>query len=278
MTLTPAQKDVAQRIAHDVPNLDESLPHWARRSNPIVRRELREYWRVFPPEARPILFGVIVQAVILLISITFPLIFIPVIIAVLIAVIMFPFLLYNYGAALIALLQDASHSMAREYEQNTIHLLRATPYTTQEIILSKITAAVWRRMDIFVILTTFTVTLGMPIIVVTYLNLYPPEQYPLVSQGLSFVALIAHLIRVPLELFMASGIAVLMGAAARSRPSAYMASLVLVAFYFILINLLRFISVHWPIRLFLDAGIPVILPVMILLFCIWQTKRILQRH
>lgn len=273
MALKQTQKETVRRLVHDLSNIDSALPVWARRSNPIVRRELGEHWRVFPPELRPILFWVALQTAVMALSVYLPIIFIPVIISVLVAALMFPFLLYNYALSLIALVNEAAYNMVREYQHNTIHLLRVTPYTPRQIILSKIAAAVWRQMDIFVILTLFTVTFGMPIIVVVYLNLYPPEDYPFLAQGLSVLALMTHLIRVPLELFMAASIAVLMGTTIRFRQGAFLASIAVLVFYFVMLNMLRFIPVTWPVRFMLDAVLPMLLPIVIVWLCIRQAVR-----
>ena len=34
----------------------QSLPYWARATNPIVRRHLGLYWRTLPPEFEPIFY------------------------------------------------------------------------------------------------------------------------------------------------------------------------------------------------------------------------------
>src|SRR5690606_26900142 len=46
MTIEPA----LLRLMEGVGELDTSLPYWARRSNPIVRRQLGIYWKTLPLE------------------------------------------------------------------------------------------------------------------------------------------------------------------------------------------------------------------------------------
>lgn len=275
MALTHVQREAVRKLIYDVPDIDRRLPVWARRTNPIVLRELGPYWRVFPPELSPVLRWLAVHVVVLALSAVWSLVFIPIIIAMLVGVAMMPFMLYYYGGILFRLINDAADSMAREYENNTIDVLRATPYTTLEIILSKITAAVWRRMDGLLITTSFTVTIGMTIIIVIYLNAYPPEGYGILSQVLSFLALLTSLIRVPLEMFMAAALAVMMGAASRSKQIAFLSTIGLIFFYFLLTNMLRLLAVGLPLRVFIDLILPLAAPAIIAYYSVRRTLHLL---
>ncbi len=276
----PQQRDVARqiarRIAHDVPNIDLLFPSWARRKNPLVARELGEYWRVFLPEVRPLVLWVMGYGALLVLTLIYPIFTLAVILPVLIGGIVFPFMLYQYAVNLWFILQDTSYSMAREYENNTIDLIRVTPYTSREIILSKIAAGVWRRMDVLSFLSLFTAVLGMPITIIFYLNAYPPELYPLLAHGLSFVAVISYLIRVPLEMVMVSAVGVWMGTAVRTRQNALSSAVFLVVFYFLLLNMLRFIEVDWMMRLLLDAFVPLALPLLVTAGCVWGAMQSLK--
>ncbi|TVR21380.1 MAG: hypothetical protein EA396_08200 [Anaerolineaceae bacterium] len=275
MAFTNVQREAVRKLIYDVPDIDRRLPIWARRTNPIVLRELGPYWRVFPPELSPVLRWLAAHAALLILSVFSSLVFIPIIIAMIVGVGMLPFMVYYYGGVLLRLIHDAAGSMAREYENSTIDVLRATPYSTREIVLSKITAAVWRRMDMVLIATSFTVTVGMTVIVVIYLNAYPPETHGILPQVLSFLALLTSLIRVPLEMFMAAALAVLLGAASRSKQIAFLSTAGLLFFYFLLTNMLSLLSVGLAVRVFIDVILPLAAPALIAYFCVRRTIHLL---
>src|SRR5690606_17127819 len=142
MALSQAQLSQARRLVQEVPDIDTRLPVWAKRNNPIVRRQLGSHWRVFPPELAPILTWFGIQSLIMLISIKFPLVFLLMMIALLIGAVLFPFLLYLYGNTLVQILRDSTHAMASEYEKDTMNVLRATPFSPREIFLSKVATSV----------------------------------------------------------------------------------------------------------------------------------------
>jgi ABC-type transport system involved in multi-copper enzyme maturation permease subunit len=274
--ITQRQRELIHKLANDVPNIDMFFPTWARRKNPLVARELGEYWRVFLPEIRPILICIAVYTVILIATILVPFLYVIPVIPSLVSGFIFPAMIVYYGQSLMLILQDTSKSIAREYEHNTIDVLRATPYTTEEIILSKVSAGVWRRMDTMSFLLLYTAALGMPIIITVYLNMFSPEIYSIIPHGMSLVALIAYLVRIPLEFIMVSAVGVWVGVMVRTRQNAMTASMVVMLFYFIFLNMLRFIEAGWLLRLTLDAFVPLILPVIISWFCIKQAVRALE--
>ncbi|MFW5748335.1 MAG: hypothetical protein ACOCYT_01845 [Chloroflexota bacterium] len=263
MSISQAQLEIARRLVNEVPDIDSQLPPWAQRTNPIVRRQLGPHWRMHPPELGPILWWFGIQAVLVLLTVHVPLLFVPVIIVLMISLFGMPVLLFHYARELINLSVDATTSMAREYQQDTLPILRATPFTTREIIMSKVAASVWRRMDIVGLTAAFTLTLGIPIILVNYLNWYSPAEMLYVAQGMTLITLAASLIRVPLELFMTAAVGVMMGATVRQRSNALIATLGLLFFYFLLINLVRLLPMSWPVQLFVDAVLPVVLPLVI---------------
>ncbi len=267
--MNTSQRSIAQCIAEEIPDLDTTLPEWARRNNPIVRRQLGDYWRVFPPEVAPIITWYLIYVVALVAATQIQLIYLVIMITVMLGVVGFPLILFNYAKALIDIGQRATTGMASEYENDTINLLRATPYTTREIVLSKVSAAVWRHMDTLTITLAYTVTLGMTLIIAFFLNLYSPDDMPLVASFMSLMILASSLIRLPLEMFMVASIGVMSGVAARSRYYAFMTTVFVTFFYFLMLNMMRLIPMAWPTRLIVEGVLPVVLPVII----IWGTVR-----
>jgi hypothetical protein len=56
--------------------IDRSLPRWARRTNPVVRRDLGSYWKTLTPDMALVLRIYLVQVALILVSFVFPVTFI----------------------------------------------------------------------------------------------------------------------------------------------------------------------------------------------------------
>lgn len=256
--------ELARRIAHDVPDIDQTLPLWARRNNPIVRRQLGMYWRVFPPQAGPIMKWYSILCFVLLLTVFVPGLLVFILTFLLAGILLMPFAAYVYVRALGEITNSSSRAMAIELEQDTLDLLRATPISTQEIILSKISASVWRWMDDLEVVISATLFLGMPAILMIYLNWWPPEENNLfLPQVMTMVTFAASILRLPLEMFMAASLGTMMGAATGLRSTAFLGTAAMLFFYFLLINLARLLNLTWPAQLMVDAVLPVALPAMI---------------
>lgn len=262
---------------NDVVSLDKSLPLWARRSNPIIRRQLGAHWRVFPPELRPIAIWIGYYIAFLAISLTgADFIFIFFIPFALVSAVVFPAILYLYIRSLGQVIADSATAMVTEYTHDSLTLLRTTPFNTMEIILSKISGAVWRRMDDVQDITTYTRTMGGMVILGSYIILFNPANQPNVAQFLSLPMLIASLVRVPLELVMVASIATMLGAYTKSRNSAILATTIFAFFYFLLLLLLRFLGWHWTVQWVIDAVLPIILPIGIIYGSLMLTKKAIE--
>lgn len=262
---------------NDVVSLDKSLPLWARRSNPIIRRQLGAHWRVFPPELRPIAIWIGYYAAFLALSLTgADFIFIFFIPFALVSAVVFPAILYLYIRSLGQVIADSATAMVTEYTHDSLTLLRTTPFNTMEIILSKISGAVWRRMDDLQDITTYTRTMGGMVILGSYIILFNPANQPNVAQFLSLPMLIASLVRVPLELVMVASIATMLGAYTKSRNSAILATTIFAFFYFLLLLLLRFLGWHWTVQWVIDAVLPIILPIGIIYGSLMLTKKAIE--
>ncbi len=268
---------IARRLAREIPNIDQHLPFWAQRKNPIVRRQLGMYWRVFPPRPMPIIKWVVLQSVILLLSIVYQWLFIFILTLLLAAAVILPYTLYVYVGALGHIIAEATTAMTDEYKNDTITLLRTTPYTTTEIILSKIAASVWRRMDDLDQVMSFALWLSAPSIAIIYISGWPPTEYTGIAQGMTVVTFVASLIRLPLEMFMVACMGVMVGAAVHIRSTAFLGTVGMAFFYFLLINLLRLIDWNWPMQLVVDAVLPVVLPVVISYIAIRLTLYFIKR-
>lgn len=254
---------IARRLAHEVPNVDESLPVWARRSNPIIRRQLGAHWRVFPPQPRPLLKWFAFFSVFVLLTIPYPFLFLFILTMLLAVAMLVPGVAYVYVKALSNIVSDATHAVVGEFQNDTFTLLRTTPFSGREIVLSKITAAIWRRMSDLDLTMSMAAVMGAPPFMLFYLYLWPPEEQQGIAQLLTIASYGSFIVRLPLEMFMVSTLAAMIGAMTRLRSSAYSATLALVFFYFLLLNLARFVEMSWQMQLFVDAILPIILPIVI---------------
>lgn len=277
MALTHAQLEIARRLAHEIPDIDATLPSWAKRTNPLIKRQLGDNWRVFPPEMGPIIKWFVLQTVILLFTILTDLVYLYLMTLVFVSLIFFPVILYIYSRVLITILTSAAHSMAEEYENDTLNVLRATPLTLREIILSKISGTIWQHMDDMTLTIFYTLIFGTPMISLFYLLEYPPLEQPLISQFMSIIMLAACIIRLPLEMFMVGTLGVMMGSAARIKSNALLGTIVLCGFYFLLLNLARLIPMPWYGQLFVDVILPITLPLLISWGAIRSTEYLIDR-
>jgi hypothetical protein len=263
VTISHNPVSMARRIAQDVPQIDQNFPQWARRTNPIVRRQLGMYWRVFPPQLGPITKWFCLQAVIMLLTIPYPLLMVVVLTFLLMSLFMLPVAFYIYIVTLGKIINQATTSMAEELKNDTLALLRTTPLSTADIVLSNIAAAVWRRADELDQVVWLKLMLSLPVIAMFYLTRWPTEDGLYVAQIMTVVTFAASLIRLPLEMFMVAALGVAMGAATGIRSSALIATATCTFFYFLLINLMRLLELSPGAQLIVDATLPLILPVII---------------
>jgi len=254
---------MARRIARENPDIDSALPFWARRNNPIVRRQLGMYWRVFPPQIRPIVKWTLIQSVVVLATIQYPLLFIIILTFLLAALMLLPYAFFLYVKTLGQIIDDAATAMVDEFKNETMTLLRTTPLSTMEILLSKIAASVWRRIDEMDQVLYFGLALGMPPIVMFYLGIWPPDESPILAQFMTVIMFISTLVRIPLEMIMAASVAASIGIATRVRSSAFLATAIFLFFYFLILNLMRLLSLNPLTQMFVDSILPIILPILL---------------
>ncbi len=258
--LNPA---VGQNLHWEVPVLDVQYPEWARRSNPIVRRHLGVYVKTFPPQFRPLFSLFLIQAVLVLLSVPLPFLFTMIMPLTVVAILMMPIAFYFYFQVLWGVTRDAPNNMLKESQHNTLHLLRVTPLTSRQILLGKIAAALWRRVDDINLVLFSAITIGLPIIFVQYANVWDPGEHPFLIQLGMLVVFGVSVIRVVLEPFMVAAIGVMAGAVIPSRSVAQTATGLLTFFYFLIVNLPRLLNLSLPMRVVVEGIFPVVLPLAI---------------
>ena len=217
----------------------QSLPHWARATNPIVRRHLGLYWRTLPPEFEPILYISGFWVVLLLAGIVFPFLTDLATTVIVVSVLVIPVGAIFYVRALISIAGNSAAVMADELRNNTMLLLMSTPMSLDQIFLGKVASAIWRKMEDLVLIVQAAAVFGPPLIIMHYAGLFPLRESGLASYILIVAMTVTTLLRLVLEPLMFGMVGVGIGAFVPIRSIAITASVAWVGFYLLLINMLQ---------------------------------------
>lgn len=267
---------IIREMAQARHTIDSNLPAWARRSNPIVRRQLGYFWRVIPPQIEPLIQWYIIQSIIVLATVALPLLYTLLLPLVLISMTILPFALVYYGRALYDLAAESSRAMVSEVEDNTLQLLLATPMTVRDILLSKIAASMWRQSDPLSILLSIITFTQMPAITLIYINAFPTQEFGFLPQIMIVCVFAASILRLPLEMFMVAAIGQYIGTTTPGRGTAAATTLGVVVFYFALLNAPRLFSLSPPMVLLVEGILPVVLPALVIWGLLNATRRELE--
>ena len=153
MTVRATSRDPkAETIVVDDRSPMQSLPYWARATNPIVRRHLGLYWRTLPPEFQPIFYICGFWVTALLVGIIFPFVTDLATTLIVVSVLVIPVGIIFYLRALFSIAANSAAVMADEIRNNTMQLLMSTPMSLEQIFLGKVASAIWRKMDDLVLI------------------------------------------------------------------------------------------------------------------------------
>lgn len=247
-----------------VPALDRHLPTWARRSNPIVRRHLGIYWKILPLEIDVLLRIYGVQAVIVLVSIPLPIV-LPLMFTLLpVSLVMLPFLAVAYVRVLAHIGMFTTQMIVDEQRNNTLNLLMTTPISLRHILFSKAAAGVWRQVEDLSLILMGVGILSLPISGLQYAAYWPLDESLLVSRFTLLLALAVSILRVVLECFMVSALAIVIGAAVPARIPALTGLGVTGFFYFLLLNLPRVLDLPVEMRILVECILPIVLPLVVI--------------
>ncbi|MEM9955497.1 MAG: hypothetical protein AAF846_28100 [Chloroflexota bacterium] len=266
------------RFTEYVDNQDR-LPFWARSTNPIVRRHLGLYWRTLPPEIEPFIVIFAIWSVLIGIGVLFQPFISVTMITFLASVMVLPISGLLYAHVLLTIAIDASNAMQQEFSNNTFELLQATPMTLPQILLGKVAAAMWRRMDDIVMLSQLVLAFSPPIVYTMYINVFPADDYTALAPALlALLGMVVATLRIFLEPLMIGVISVFIGVVVPGKGRAISSAVVIGAFYFLLINLLSrlpqvrgFEAPEGPVPpngvliIVTDLVLPVLLPILITL-------------
>jgi hypothetical protein len=268
---------IARIIRSSRTEIDRRLPEWARRSNPIIRRQLGPAWKTILPELSFLKRAVFVQVVLVVLSLQWPFIFDLALPAITASILLFPFAIFMYGHALLSIGISAADAMTNEYQNDTLNLLRVTPFKLETILASKIAGSIWREVEDLGLLLTAAAILSMPLLISQYATLWPLAQNALLARGAMVLGLVTSLLRLALEPFMIGAIGIMMGVALRRRASAVLGMLVAAFFYFLFLNLLRLVPMIWPLRFLVDFALPLAAPLLTIWISLWLARWLITR-
>lgn len=242
---------------------DQRLPGWARRSNPIVRRQLGMYWKTILPETDVLARLIGIQIILIVLTIPLPFLFdlaLPTITA---ALLLMPIALYVHASLLFAIGAAAAMSVVDDVRGGTLDLVRSTPLSLISILGSKLAAAIWRQVENLSLLMIAVAVLSLPLLISQYAVLLPLDEYPLISRLAMILGLVVSVARLALEPPMIGAIGLMAGAGLPTRPAAVITTAFLGAAYFLLLNLARLIPMAWPLRFIVEFALPLALPALI---------------
>ena len=223
----------------------DTLPYWARATNPIVRRHLGLYWRTLPPEFEPIFYVCGFWVVALLAGIIFPFVIDLATTVIVVSVLVIPVGIIFYIRALFSIAANSAAAMADEIGNNTMPLLMSTPMSLEQIFLGKVASAIWRRMDDLILIVQGAAIFGPPLIIMHYAGLFPLRDSGPLTYLLIIVMSITALLRLVLEPLMFGMVGVGIGAFVPFRAIAMTSSVAWVAFYFVLMNMIQQLNLQY---------------------------------
>lgn len=220
----------------------DALPYWARATNPIVRRHLGLYWRTLPPELQPILYISGGWIIALLIGILLPFITDMATMLIVVSIMVIPIAMIFYARALFSIAANSAVAMSDEMRNKTMHLLMSTPMSLEQILLGKVAAAIWRKMDDLIIIVQAAALFGPPLLIMHFAALFPIVDSGILSYPLVIIMSIIVLVRLVIEPVMFGMLGVGIGTYVPYRSTAMMMSVALVGFYFLLMYMINQLS------------------------------------
>jgi hypothetical protein len=268
-----------------------SLPAWAKSTNPIVRRHLGLYWRTLPPEVEPLLgWNIAWGGAFVLVGLWPPLQDMLLILLVL-SFIALPLALLGYGHILLTIARDSAQAMHGEIRNKTLPLLVVSPISSRHILLGKVAAACWRRMDDWLIVAYVVVITTPPALFALYNTIWPSAgQLGALILATILGSLLATL-RLLIEPLMVGALGVLLGALLPYRTTAISLAAASSAAIFALLWWVR----QWPavrgvvqrgqvvsppdvgLAILAELVLPILVPLLVALLALALAERQLRR-
>jgi hypothetical protein len=257
--------------------IDTDLPAWARRTNPVVRRDLGAYWKTLTPDIGLVLRVYLVQVALILLSFPFPLLFVLLMPTVTVTLVLLPVGLIMYAQILYYIGSAAATSVVKERSNGTLDLLLIIPQAARNTLLSKISASVWRQTENLSLVIMGTALASLPLLIIQYDIFLSESNNPLLMRMGLVLALGMAILRVLIEPFMIATLGVLVGTAIPARIPAIVTTTVVSGAYFLFINLVRLAPLDDGARLFVEILLPILLPLLIILLALRAATHLFTR-
>jgi hypothetical protein len=247
--------------------LDRTWPEWARRSNPIVRRQLGIYWKLMPPDFDLLGRYVGWQLVLVLLSLPVPFLLTLFMPAATVSLVVLPVAFYLHVQSLFRVGAMTTASVLDEVRNDSLDLLRLCPRPLHEILFSKAAAGVWRSIeDISMVLFAASLT-TLPLLIILYDNWVGTNEQPVLARLAICAALIVSVVRIPLECALMASFGALVGTTVKLRGAAIMTTALLGVGYVAAVNLIRLPP--WPpgLRLLVELVPPIVFPLLLIPLC-----------
>jgi hypothetical protein len=257
--------------------MDEGLPRWARRTHPMVRRQLGPFWKLMPINVRQIARIIAMQWALLAAALALPGLIGLVMPVSIVSLVILPAALALHVRTLGRIAIRAASSMVIEREDDALELLRVTPLPLQEIIDSKAAAAVWREVEDVALVLIGLATSALPLALVLWDSWLGLDVQPLAAVLAAGTMLLVGVLRVPLEALAAAGLGLAVGASARSRTAGRLLAVIGLGVFLAAVNLPRLLP--WPPlpRVLVELALPLAAPALLALVCLrvvrWQIER-----
>lgn len=217
------------------------------------------------------------NCIFVLLSLPMPFLLTLVMPTVMVSLVLLPIGFIMYAQSLLLIGTVAAVLVADERRNRSLDLLRACPRPLQQVIYSKIAAAVWRQLENLSLIITAAALLSLPLLVIQYDMLISMSQQAILMRLALVLALAASVIRIFLEVVLIGSIGALVGAATPLRAPAILTTTLLTGAYFALINLVRLLDVELAMRLFIEIALPLLLPLLLIPICLRLTVYLLTR-
>jgi len=255
--------------------IDQNLPTWARRSNPIVRRELGQYWKRLFPNLTLLSRVVGVQALFILLMPVGFLMTITLPIAV-VSVLVIPVAVFLYGRTAVGAINAAAGAMVGAQNNHTLDLLRVSLVPLDHILLGKVAASLWQQMEDIDLILLAAMIGGVPMLTVYYFAPLGVDEATLGVRVLALLGVAVLPMRILLEPFMLGALAVAAGTVSTTRAGAVVTVTALGVFYYVLTLIPYAARLPNAVMFLLTVALPVALPLLVtagaIQFATWRIK------
>lgn len=279
MTPVPNTQSPVARWRKELQLIDVHLPSWARRSHPIIRRHLGIRWKMLPLDIDVLQRVFVVQAVVvafimLVVPAAVPLIFAMLPISAMVAL---P-LIYSYGRILLRVATFSTQTMTDEQENETLELLRTTPISLRDILRSKASAGVWIEFEDLSLVILAVAVVSLPIIGILHGRHLDMETPSLLNFLILMGGVLVSTLRLFLEPLMIASLAMAIGAGVKVRAATLTGVFITSFFYFLCLNMLRFIDLSLAGRVMVEFILPLVLPLAVTWGAFMVAERIIKAN